>query len=139
MLSLAFLWKLAARLPLALPVRGSTYHRLGLAALHDGCPAEAVELFERAALRYRLQLSVEPLARVRTHQAIARYRAQGATNLDDALEIERQLYRLRMIEALDPPHALLDAGRMLAAWSRDVAPVPVPISPRLRLVSRRRA
>jgi hypothetical protein len=121
----SLLWKLMVRVPL--PLRGPLLHRLGLAALYDGEAAAADVLFERAALRYRNDLAVEALARLRIHQSIARYRAGGGLQPESALEIERGLYRLRRIESLDPPHALMDAGRMLASWSRRMVPEPVPI------------
>ncbi|MGH7742993.1 MAG: hypothetical protein ACRENS_13340, partial [Candidatus Eiseniibacteriota bacterium] len=41
------------------------------------------------------------------------------------LEVERRLYRLRNIEELEPPFALIDAGRMLAAWTGR-SPVRIP-------------
>ena len=67
---------------------------------------------------YRHEIEVEALARLRAHQAIARLRAQCAcSDPQQVLEIERRLYRLRTIEDLEPPFALIDAGRLLAGWT----------------------
>jgi len=118
------LWKLAARIPL--PLDGPVLHRMGLSALNAGRHHTADQLFERAAARYRNEISVEPLARLRAHQAIARVRSTGRVEPDRLLEVERQLYRLRTIEALEPPHALVDAGRLLASWN------PAASGPRLQ-------
>jgi hypothetical protein len=134
----SLLWKLAAAVR-TLPLAGSTYHRLGLAALSAGHDREADALFERAAMRYRAEVEVEALARVRAHQNIASYRAAGAMNPDQALEIERQLYRLRRIESLEPPFALLDAGRLLSVWSRGLSATPAPAHVRIVPLPRRRA
>ena len=133
------LWKFANRCPAWLPVRGATFHRLGLGALHGGDYASADALFERAALRYREELEVESLARVRAHQGIARYRAQGRGDMERVLEIERQLYRLSSIESREPPVGLLDAGRMLALWSSNVTSQPAPVHARITVRPRRRA
>ena len=112
--SLSLLWKLAALLPA--PFDGAWFHRVGLAALYDGCPREADALFERGAARYRAEIAVEPLARLRAHQGIARARARGHLDPRELLDVERLLYRLRTIESLEPPFALTDAGRLLASW-----------------------
>lgn len=122
------LCRLAARLPLGL--RGRTLHRLGLAALHAHRWSEADALFDRAALRYREEIEVEALARVRAHQGIAQLRASAVQDPQQILEVERRLYRLRSIEALEPPFALIDAGRLLAAWAPH-APVRVPLELRV--------
>ena len=115
MATFTLLWKLVA-LP-CLPLEGKLLHRLGLAALHSGCPGEADRLFDRAALRYRDDLAVESLARVRAHQAIARWRRRGGRDPDALLAIECQLSRLRTIESLEPPFALTDSGRLMASWN----------------------
>lgn len=106
----------ARRLPAILP--GGMLHRAGLAAMRRGRYALAESLFERAADRYRLDLEVQPLARLRVHQAIARIRAAGSRQLSSAacLEIEQRLARLEEIESLDPPYALVPASRLLASW-----------------------
>lgn len=106
---------LAAHVPLGL--HGRTLHRLGLSALHAGRLDEADALFERAATRYREEIEVEALARLRAHQGIARLRASAVQDPQQVLEVERRLYRLRLIEELEPPFALIDAGRLLAGWT----------------------
>jgi hypothetical protein len=127
---ISLLWELAARVPA--PLSGPALHRLGLSALYAGRHDAADRLFERAALRYREELSVEPLARLRVHQRIARLRAGGRFDPERAVEIERQLYRLNSIEALEPPHTLIDAGRLLATWS-DTEPSASPPRPILSI------
>ena len=107
---------LATHLPLV--VSGARLHRAALDALHRGDPGAAEALFERAALRYRRELAVEPLARVRVQQLIARARARPNADRGAglALEIERRLCRLDRIEALDPPFSLIEARSLLASW-----------------------
>jgi hypothetical protein len=107
--------RIAASLPLGL--EGHTLHRLGLASLHAGRWREADTLFERAAQRYRREIEVEALARLRAHQGIAQLRSSQVQDPQQVLEVERRLYRLRTIESLEPPFALIDAGRLLAAWT----------------------
>jgi len=122
----SLIWRLAARFPLGLD--GRTLHRLGLAALNAGRLRDADELFERAAKRYRHEIEVEALARLRAHQGIARLRASRVQDPQQVLEVERRLYRLRTIEALEPPFALIDAGRLLAGWAgRASARVPLEL------------
>jgi hypothetical protein len=103
---------LLERVPVLLD--GRTLHRAGLRALAAGDPARARRMFACAALRYRRELRVEALARVRVHQLIAAARAGG--DPEDALEVEWRLRRLDTIEALDAPHARIDARRLMAAW-----------------------
>jgi len=109
------LCRIAASLPLGLD--GHTLHRLGLASMHAGRWREADALFERAAGGYRREIEVEALARLRAHQGIAQLRAGQLQDPQQVLEVERRLYRLRTIEELEPPFALIDAGRLLAAWT----------------------
>jgi len=99
-------------------VSGARLHRAALEALHRGQAETAVILFERAAVRYRRELAVEPLARVRVQQLIARARARPEEGRDGrlALEIERRLCLLRQIEELEPPYRLIEAREMLASW-----------------------
>ncbi|HTM57619.1 MAG TPA: hypothetical protein VL123_04315 [Candidatus Udaeobacter sp.] len=132
--SLSLLWKLAALAPA--PLDGAWFHRMGLAAMYAGCPAEADRLFERGARRYREEIRVEPLARLRAHQEIARLRSSSHADPGRVLEVERLLYRLRRIESLEPPHALIDAGRLLASWNDDAAG---PARPPLELRTARAA
>ena len=115
--SLSLLWKLTALTPA--PFDGAWFHRMGLAALHAGCPSEADRLFERGARRYREEIRIEPLARLRAHQEIARVQSSSHVDPRRVLEVERLLYRLRTIESLEPPHAMIDAGRLLASWNDD--------------------
>ena len=115
----AWVWNVASHTPL--PFDGAAHHRMALEAMHARCFGAADRLFERAARRYREEISVEPLARLRAHQAMARLRACARPEPERLLEVERQLYRLRTIESLEPPFALIDAGRLLASWNPDAS------------------
>lgn len=126
--------RIAASFPLGL--EGRTLHRLGLASLHAGRWREADALFDRAAGGYRREIEVEALARLRAHQGIARLRAKQVQDPQQVLEVERRLYRLRTIEQLEPPFALIDAGRLLAAWT-DKGPARVPLELRVVQLPRR--
>jgi len=119
---------LAGRLPVAVP--GSVFHRAALSAAHRRAYALADALFERAADRYRLDLEVEPLARLRVHQAIARLRASGnpSRHPADCLDIEQRIARLNTIETLEPPFERVPANRLLATWNATPAPVAVDSS-----------
>lgn len=78
----------------------------------------ADRLFEAAALRYRADLAVEPLARLRTHQLMARVRALPHPDREPELilEVERLLNRLQRIESLTPPFELVEARSLHATW-----------------------
>jgi hypothetical protein len=121
MLDLTPLRKAAARIPRIFP--GAMLHRWGLQALHRGAFDVADYLFERAASRYRSELAVEPLARLRAHQLIARVRSIENPERESrlCLEVERVLARLNRIEALEPPFAMVDARSLLATWIRSTA------------------
>lgn len=136
----ASLWNLVSRL--SLPLHGAAFHRLGLWALHAGSPVAADRILDRAACCYREELDVEALARVRVHQQIARLRSAGGRSPDAMLDVERRLYRLATIESLEPPFAIVDAGRLLAAWANASTPNARRTAPTLALVAsptRRRA
>jgi hypothetical protein len=118
----------ARRLPALIP--GATVHRAGLAALHRGSYSLADALFERAADRYRVDLAIQPLARLRVHQSMARIRAAGSRERErdrgPCLDVEQRLARLERIESLDPPYALVPASSLLATW---IAPDTAPSVP----------
>ena len=98
---------------------GARLHRAALEALHRGDPQKAQLLLERAAIRYRRAVLVEPLARARVHQLIARARS-GADHAEAlGLEISRCLCRLDLIESLEPPYALIPARELLSRWLTD--------------------
>jgi len=102
-------------------LRGSTrLHRAALAAIHARNWERAEELFEAAAERYRRELEVEALARLRVHQMMARVLAgcDPGSESQRCLEVERRLCRLDRIESLQPPFALIDARSVLASWIR---------------------
>jgi hypothetical protein len=112
---------------------GAALHRAALAAAHRKEPSWAARLFERAALRYRAELRVEPLARLRVHQEIVRLRALGSlADIERCLEVERALTRLDRIETLEPPFDLVDARTLLATWH---SPAGAPIDEELFLAA----
>jgi len=117
MLDTLRLWILVARLPGLVP--GAALHRAGLRALHAGELESADRLFDLAALQYGRELRVEPIARARVHQQIARARQSGHLSAEFCLEVERRLYRLPLIERLEPPFELTDARELLALWTAD--------------------
>jgi len=105
--------------------RGAWLHRAALRALVGRRYAAAEALFEGAARCYRRELKVEPLARLRVHQLIARARAHPDQDREGALtlEIERRLCRLHRIESLEPEFPLADARALLAEqWSHEAEP-----------------
>ena len=112
-------WKIALVVPGLFA--GAAFHRAALAAVQRREFALAERLFERAASRYRAELRVEPLARLRVHQEIARLRALQHPHVDTArcLEVERALTRLDLIEALESPFELVEAKSVLATWLSD--------------------
>ena len=97
---------------------GSRFHQHGLAAFAAGDPESAERWFELAALRYREELAVEPLARVRVHQLMARASASYRAEEEAAamIEIVRRLNRLDRLERLEAPFELADARVALADW-----------------------
>lgn len=123
----AFLIRVLAQLPFRL-VRGQALHRRALAAMAAGRDVDAVWLCEAAALRYRRELNVEALARVRVHQGMAAARARGdaAGEADALLDIVRAVGRLDQLESLSAPHALADARIVLSEWLARSAHAAVP-------------
>lgn len=121
MLDTPVLWWLASRLPVLLP--GRLLHHTALRALRAGDHAAAERLFESAAARYRRDLEVEPLARLRVHQLIARLHATAGSLRAPELRqgIEERLLRLDDIESLAPPFVLVPASRLLASLGPGVA------------------
>ncbi len=103
---------------LALATRGAVLHRWGLEALHEGRFETAAVMFEAAARRYRRELAVEPIARVRVHQLMAQVLsgAEPALAAERSIEVERRLCQLDRIESLAAPHELVDAQSLLGNW-----------------------
>jgi hypothetical protein len=95
---------------------GAAWHHRALTAVSRGDLAAARRLFAIAAERYRRELAVEPLARLRVHERMVRARDTGHAGSDELVEIVRLLNRLDRLESLEPPHALTDARTVLAAW-----------------------
>jgi hypothetical protein len=97
---------------------GGSLHHWALEAMHAGEYALAEQLFEAAGIRYRAEIAVEPLARLRVHQLISRVRAleHPERASESVIEIERLLSHLDQIESLAPPFELVDAHSLLATW-----------------------
>ncbi len=83
-----------------------------------GRRGEALALLALAADRYRVELAIEPLARLRVHELLLQERSGSAPTADARLmlEIVSRLNRLDRLESLDPPFALEDARTVLSAW-----------------------
>ncbi len=111
---------LARQVPSAIGAR--RVHRAGLAALEAGAWREADGLLDRAATGYRRDLEVEPLARCRVHQAMARALAacHGMTPDPHAhtlvLAADQALARLDTIELPYAPYTPVPARTLLGAW-----------------------
>ena len=102
---------------------GRALHRRALAAHAAGDAAGAERWFETAAALYREDLAVEPLARLRVHQLMARAHARGAEGAT-MIEIVRRLNRLDRLETLTAPFELADARTVLAHWIEHAEVVP---------------
>ena len=102
-------------------VPGSALHRRALLATAEGRFPRAELLFEAAAEEYRRDLRIEPLARLRVHQRLARARACGdpALEAERMLDIVRTLNRLDRLESMRAPFALVDARTVLSEWLGD--------------------
>ena len=100
---------------------GRACHLRALAAAARGDRAAAERWFGLAIERYRRDLEVEPLARLRVHELMVGARPGGGEPAPDAagvmVEIVRRLNRLDRLERLDFPHELADARTVLAGWA----------------------
>jgi hypothetical protein len=110
---------------------GETLHRAGLHAFARGRYPLAQLLFEAALERYRSEVEVEQIARLRVHQLIARVRAGGAVprEVQLCLDVERRLCKLDRIQSLEPPFELVEAGSLLGTWfppGTDTIPATIP-------------
>jgi len=116
MLPLPVLRVLARQLPKL--ASGRALHRRALAVYAAGDATGAERWFEAAAALYRTELAVEPLARLRVHQLMARAHAPAGEAVESAamLDIVRRLNRLDRLEALKAPFELVDARTVLAQW-----------------------
>ena len=134
---LASLADLASRWLPAL-ASGEACHRRALTAAARGDRAAAQRWFALAVARYRRDLAVEPLARLRVHELMVGARPAGGEPATDAagvmVEIVRRLNRLDRLETLDFPHELADARTVLAGWVETHA-VPTPASSSARVSS----
>jgi hypothetical protein len=99
---------------------GHACHLRALAAAARGDRAAAERWFALAVERYRRDLSIEPLARLRVHELMVGARpAAGEPATEPSgqmVEIVRRLNRLDRLESLDFPHELADARTVLATW-----------------------
>lgn len=120
MLDSARLLPLAHHLPVLFD--GAGLHRAALREMTRGQWAAADRLFESAASRYRSDVEVEPLARLRVHQLMARVRSGSLPEPESAqlvLEVDRRLCRLGRIESLEAPFTFVEARTLLASWLPD--------------------
>lgn len=115
--------------------RGARLHQAALQAMHERRWDDAETLFEMAAARYRREIEVQALARLRVHQMMARVFAAGDfVDTERCLEVERRLCQLERIESLSPPFELVDAHSMLARWldgPADADEPPAAVTPDL--------
>ncbi len=120
-------WGVASALARVLP--GRLVHQAALRAQHARRFRLADRLYDAAAQGYRREVEVQPLARLRAHQLMARVRALAPPHREPALcvEVERRLSRLGMIESPEPPYALVPAGSLLGHW---LEPSPADIAHR---------
>ena len=102
-------------------VSGHALHQWGLRAMHEHHWRHAGLLFEAAALRYRRELDVDAIARLRVHELMAQVLSgnQPARAAELCVEVERRLSQLDRIESLEPPFALVEADSLLAGWLAD--------------------
>ncbi len=107
---------------------GRLLHRRALALLAVGAPLNAEPWFEAAAGCYRRELAIEPLARLRVHQLMARSRTERgeAGEACAMIEIVRRLSRLDQLERLESPFELCDARVVLADWIERCDSHPAP-------------
>ena len=112
-------WVIASRFPTVF--RGASLHRAALTAASRREFALAETLFEAAALRYRADLMVPALARLRVHQIMALAQACFDEDRDAALEysseVERRLRARDVIENPTPPFQWIVAADLLAVWT----------------------
>ena len=99
---------------------GRALHHAALHAAFAGDAGTADVLYERAAERYRIDLEVEALARLRIHQLVTRARIEreAEREADLLLEAAQRLSRLDHIESFDPPFAMIPAGGLFETGSR---------------------
>ncbi len=107
---------------------GRILHHRALVLLASGLPERAEPWFEAAAACYRRELAIEPLARLRVHQLMARAQTERceAGEASAMIEIVRRLNRLDQLERLESPFELSDARVVLADWIERSDPHPAP-------------
>ena len=103
---------------LAIVTRGAVLHRQALEAFEQGRFDLAAVLFEAALSRYRREMAVEQIARLRVHQLMAQVLSGAEPELanERCLEVERRLCNLNQIESIHSPFDLVDAHTMLGSW-----------------------
>lgn len=110
MLEVPFIRSVAITFPGLFPA--PALHHAALHAAYVGDSGAAEALYERAAARYRLELEVEALARLRVHQLVTRARSAGEPGREAELLLDsaQRLARLGHIESFDPPFAMIPAS-----------------------------
>jgi hypothetical protein len=101
--------------------RGDRLHRAGLAAMAEGDYELARWFYSAAAERYRREVAVEALARLRVHELIGRVQSLEERGLETelCLEVERRLTLLERIESLEAPFEMRPTRTLLANWYGD--------------------
>lgn len=108
-------------------VPGARLHHAALDAAASGRWEQVPTWVAAAAEAYRIEMAVEPLARLRVHELMFSVRRPGgdAREGDVMQEIVRRVNRLDTLETLAPPHERMDARVVLAHWVGE-APGLVP-------------
>jgi hypothetical protein len=99
---------------------GRALHQAALRAAQSGDAGTADALYERAAARYRIDLEVEALARLRIHQLVTRARGsrEAGQEAELLLEAAQRLSRLDQIESFDPPFGMIPASGLFESGTR---------------------
>jgi hypothetical protein len=107
-------WRLALFVPGLFP--GAVLHHAALWVAASGARDLACRLFEAAAGRYRRELRIEPLVRLRIHQRMLGMFDAEPGDPDPALEVERGLLSLTQIESPRAPFPLVDSRSLVGTW-----------------------
>jgi hypothetical protein len=97
---------------------GHALHLAALDAASHGRWERADLLFEAALHRYRRDIAVEGIARLRVHQLMAQVWSGREPGFEGqrCLEIERRLCTLDRIESPEPPFETVDAHALIGSW-----------------------
>jgi hypothetical protein len=107
-------WRLALFVPGLFP--GAVLHHAALWVAASGARDLAQRLFDAAAGRYRHELRIEPLVRLRIHQRMLGMLDADPGGPDPSLEVERGLLSLSQIESPRPPFPMVDSRSLVGTW-----------------------